>query len=128
MRWLLLLGSLVALVGCDSSTPGTAVEDAGAPDTGPPVPLGEICITENSCGGCGKGEACVTDWDCKPGSDGGAACDFAKGAQQLGDDRCHKTCEKGETCGSGETCKHVAFFGCTTSNGSPAGKAICVRQ
>lgn len=127
-RWLCLLGSIVGLLGCDSSTPATGPQDAGPADTGPPVPLGEICITESTCGGCGFGETCVTDWDCsKKAADGGPACEYPTGAEFLGDDRCHKTCENGEACGSGETCKRILFFGCSTSNGAPQGKAVCTR-
>jgi len=123
-----LLALLLILAGCDSSTPPTAQpQDAGVADTGPPAPLGELCTTENTCGPCGTGEACVTDWFCQPGDDGNLLCDYPGDSQFLGDDRCHRTCEKGEPCPSGETCKRISFYGCTDSVGPFDGKAVCTR-
>lgn len=73
---------------------------------------------------CEPSEVCFTQVTCGPLADGGSVCSLAPST--IGDDRCHRTCEKNSDCADGEECRRYQFFDCTDYNGWPDGRAICV--
>lgn len=118
-KWVCPIGS-VDSTSCEPSVPQCTV----AQSDGGQIPDSSLrpCADSDAglcLSGCDLGEVCLTQVTCGPAGDAGTC---TLGGSTPGDDRCHRSCEADAGCGPGENCFSETFFACSDFN---APRLVC---